>query len=146
MDNAKQREKEDCLRPSIGTNFFFNLLKKAKKAKKTSATSGGKRNPSKKDRERAISAQHDELVITEILRSPLTLAPAHPQFGGKEPKQHKPPKCISMVCKEEKESLQKKLEDVTETLQNTKRELLRFQEQLSKCELVMPYCYNSLVS
>ncbi|XP_015772512.1 PREDICTED: uncharacterized protein LOC107350785 [Acropora digitifera] len=70
------------------------------------------------------------LIITEILRSPLTLAPAHPQFGGKEPKQHKPPKCISMVCKEEKESLQKKLEDVTETLQNTKRELLRFQEEL----------------
>ena len=23
LDNAKQREKEDCLRPSIGTNFFF---------------------------------------------------------------------------------------------------------------------------
>ena len=98
---------------------------------------------------RAISAQHDELVITEILRSPLTPAPAHPQFGGKEPKQHKPPNCISVVCKEKKESLQQKLEDVTETLQNAKRELMRFQQELSisvKCNVVMPYGYNSLVS
>ena len=97
--------------------FFF----KAKKAKRTSATSGSKTNPSKKGRERTISAQHDELVVTEILQSPLTPAPAHPQFGGKQPKQQKPPKCISVLSKEERESLEKKLEDVTETLQNTKR-------------------------
>ena len=79
----------------------------------------------------------------------MTPAPAHPQFGGKEPKQHKPPNCISVVCKEKKESLQQKLEDVTETLQNAKRELMRFQQELSisvKCNVVMPYGYNSLVS
>ena len=53
-----------------------------KKNKKTSATSGGKTNPSKKDRERAISAQHDELVVSEIRRSPLTPAPAHLTLEG----------------------------------------------------------------
>ena len=53
-----------------------------KKAKKTSATSGGKTNPSKKDRERAISVQHDELVVSEIRRSPLTPAPAHLTLEG----------------------------------------------------------------
>ena len=86
--------------------------------------------------EQAISAQHDELVITEILGSRLIPAPAHPHFGGKQPKQHTPPKCISVLCKEEKESLQKELEDVAETLQETTRELKRLQEELSKCEML----------
>ena len=135
------------IRPSIDTNFFSIFFKKLRKPRKPLLPLEVKEIHQRKTwRGLIIFAQHDELVITKILRSPLTPAPAHPQFGGKEPKQHKPPKCISVVCKEEKERLQKKLEDVTETLQNTKRELLRFQEELSKCELVMPYCYNSLVS
>ena len=82
-------------------------------------------------------AQHDELVITEILGastipkpvqiSPKTVSPAHPHFGGKQPKQHRPPpKCISVVCKEEKEELMEKLAD-------TRKELADALEELSKC-------------
>ena len=49
----------------------------------------------------------------------------HPHFGGKQPKQHKPPKCISIVCKEEKKSL-------AEELQSTREELNQVLEELSK--------------
>ena len=50
----------------------------------------------------------------------------HPHFGGKQPKQHKPPKCISIICKEEKEKL-------AEELQSTREELDKALEELSKC-------------
>ena len=50
----------------------------------------------------------------------------HPHFGGKQPKQHKLPKCISVVCKEEKERL-------AEELQSTREELDQALEELSKC-------------
>lgn len=50
----------------------------------------------------------------------------HPHFGGKQPKQHTPPKCISIVCKEEKGRL-------AEELQSTREELDKVLEELSKC-------------
>lgn len=50
----------------------------------------------------------------------------HPHFAGKQPKQHKPPNCISMICKEEKERL-------TEELMSTREELDNALEELSKC-------------
>lgn len=50
----------------------------------------------------------------------------HPHFGGKQPKQHKPLKCISVVCKEEKGRL-------AEELQSTHKELDKALEELSKC-------------
>ena len=78
----------------------------------------------------SIIAQHDELVITEILGAstiPKPVPPARPHFGGKQPKQHRPPpKFISVVCKEEKEELMEKLAD-------TRKELADSLEELSKC-------------
>ena len=50
----------------------------------------------------------------------------HPHFGGTQPKQHTPPKCISMVSKEEKGRL-------GEELQSTREELDEALEELSKC-------------
>lgn len=50
----------------------------------------------------------------------------HPRFGGKQPKIHKPPKCISVTCKEEKENLAAELQD-------TRRELNKALDELSKC-------------
>lgn len=50
----------------------------------------------------------------------------HPHFGGKQPKQHKPLKRISIVCKEEKGRL-------AEELQSTREELDKALEKLSKC-------------
>lgn len=113
----------------------FTLLDKAKKAKKSCSKPEGKENVSKKDKEIAISAQHDELMITQILGSSTSSdpVPAHPHFGGKQPKQHKPPKCISVLCREEKEALTDKLEDVTKSLQDTQAMLERVQEELSEC-------------
>ena len=68
-----------------------------------------------------------------VLDGSSTLEPAlpkkklqDPHFGGKQPKQQKPPKCISIICKEEKEKL-------AEGLQSTREELDRALEELSKC-------------
>lgn len=95
-----------------------------------------------KQKEVNIIAQHDELVITEILGAsatipgpvqitPKTVPPAHPHFGAKQPKQHRPPpKCISVICKEEKEELMEKLAD-------THKELADTLEELSKCRITI---------
>ena len=60
---------------------------------------------------------------SELLKS---VIPAHPHFGGKQPKQNcPPPKCISVICREEKEQL-------TEELEETRKELADALEELSK--------------
>ena len=88
---------------------------------------------SKKDKVIAISAQHDELMITLGSSTSSDPVAAHPHFGGKQPKQHKPPKCISVLCREEKEALTNKLKDVTKSLQDTQATVERVQEELSEC-------------
>ncbi|XP_068750919.1 uncharacterized protein [Montipora capricornis] len=47
----------------------------------------------------------------------------HPHFGGKQPKMHKPPKCISVTCKEEKENLAEELKDTRKQLNKALDEL-----------------------
>lgn len=97
-----------------------------------------------KQKQNEINAQHDELVISQILNtsaSPIqepvqqSVVPPHPHFGGKQPKQHQPPKCISVICREEKETLKMELADALKELADTK-------EELSEC-LVLKY--SSLV-
>ena len=95
-----------------------------------------------KEKQKEINAQHDELVITQILDTSASPGPvhksvvlSHPHFGGKQPKQHQPPKCISVICKDEKETLKMELADALKELANTK-------EELSEC-LVLKY--SSLV-
>ena len=138
----------DCL-------YFTDQSTKRAKKKKIST---------KKDELLSITAQHDELVITEILSSSSPLLPPlpnspepvaenapqhvvvldgsstpepalpklqadkklqHPHFGGKQPKQHKPSKCISIICKEDKDKL-------AEELQSTRKQLQKALEELSK--------------
>lgn len=112
-------------------------LETGKKTSKVSQSPGGKENGKKqrastaqKERELNISSQHDELVITQILGScpepePIVQAPKilpqHPHFGGKQPKQHKPLKRISVVCREEKDELKGQLEDMRKELDDTQR-------------------------
>ena len=118
--------------------FFALISYTAKKNKKSPA--GGKENKKRKtpstEARQSITAQHDELVVTEILGACPTMSepaelitmvtPAHPHFGGKQPKQNRPPpKCISVICREEKEPL-------TEELEETKKELADALEELSK--------------
>lgn len=84
--------------------------------------------------------QHDELVVSEILRvcpisepsQPKSVhPPKHSHFGGKQPKQHRPPpKCISAICRGEKEELKEELKDAKEELANTKKELANALEEL----------------
>lgn len=76
-------------------------------------------------------------MITKILKSSPQSAktvPPHPHFGGKQPN---PPKCISVLCREEKESLEKQLLDIQDELDDTRRDLERANEELSKCNLVI---------
>lgn len=126
-----------------------------------SQSPGGKENgkkqrasPAQKERELNISSQHDELVITKILEScpepePVVVAPKtvpqHPRFGGKQPKQHTPPKCISVLCKEEKNELKGELEDIHKELDNTRRELEETKEELSECNLLIPVMQGTVV-
>ncbi|KAK2558899.1 hypothetical protein P5673_018516 [Acropora cervicornis] len=130
-DSTSETEVNDELNSSPGLKEK-NGQGKDKKAKKSCRKPEGKENISKKDKEIAISAQHDELVITQILQSSTSSdpVPEHPHFGGKQPKLHKPPKCISVLCREEKDALTNKLEDVTKTLQDTQAKLERIQEEL----------------
>ena len=81
------------------------------------------------------------MVITEILgASPKPVeapkssepksvpAPAHPHLGGKQPQQHRPPpKCISVVCREEKEVLREELKEVKKELAHALEELRKYQ-------------------
>lgn len=115
-----------------------------------------KASPAEKNELQRVTTEHDEMVITEILSCSSTSLPPdtftdekqqesepvadcvsftetagkktvpHPHFGGKQPKPHKPPKCISVTCKEEKENL-------AEELQNTRKELNKALDELSKC-------------
>ena len=77
-----------------------------------------------------ILSQHDELVISEILgpKQPTnnahsTRALAHPHFEGKQPKQHQPPKCISVMCREEKKILEDQLGDARQEVERIQMEL-----------------------
>lgn len=86
----------------------------------------------------AIAADNNPRdVVLAVLNGSSTPEPAllkpqaekklqHPHFGGKQPKQHKPLKCISTVCKEEKDKL-------AEELESTREELDKALEELSKC-------------
>ncbi|KAK2562530.1 hypothetical protein P5673_014206 [Acropora cervicornis] len=138
-DSTSETEVNDELNSSPGLKEK-NGQGKAKKAKKSCRKPEGKENISKKDKEIAISAQHDELVITQILQSSTSSdpVPEHPHFGGKQPKLHKPPKCISVLCREEKDALTNKLEDVTKTLQDTQAKLERIQEELKMLQTMQP--------
>lgn len=103
------------------------------------------KSSAQKERELNISSQHDELVITQILggnpaeephvQAPKTAeellqvpqkVPLHPHFGGKQPKQHKPPKCISVICREEKDEMKGQLTEIRNELERTKEELSEY--------------------
>ena len=65
-------------------------------------------------------------IISEPAERINSVTPAHPHFGGKQPKQNRPPpKCISVICREEKGQL-------TEELEETKKDLADALEELSK--------------
>ena len=50
----------------------------------------------------------------------------HPHFEGKRPKQHQPPRCISVICKEEKQEKDDKIIQLTEEVKKVKEELSEF--------------------
>ena len=58
--------------------------------------------------------------------SPQKVPVLHPHFGGKQPKQHKPPKCISMICREEKDEMKRQLAEINNELERTKKELSEY--------------------
>ena len=75
-------------------------------------------------------------TISEPAELTKSVIPAHPHFGGKQPKQnHPPPKCISVICREEKELL-------TEQLEETKKELADALEELSKYLVKFAFQYT----
>lgn len=90
--------------------------------------------PNPIDHPEAVSKNPQEIVVLDGSCIPEPALPKpeaekklqHPHFGGKQPKQHKPLKCISIVCKKEKVSL-------AEELRRTREELDKALEELSKC-------------
>ncbi|XP_044179215.1 uncharacterized protein LOC114950465 isoform X2 [Acropora millepora] len=91
--------------------------------------------PEKSKTPEAVAADNNPRdVVLAVLNGSSTPEPAllkpqaekklqHPHFGGKQPKQHKPLKCISTVCKEEKDKLAKELESTREELDKALEEL-----------------------
>jgi len=91
-----------------------------------------------------ILSQHDELVISELLglnpptnNAHSTRTLAHPHFGGKQPKQHQPPKCISLVCREEKKILEDQLRDARQEVEKVQMELEEAQAELSESKFMI---------
>ena len=92
-----------------------------------------------KQEEINLNAEHDELLITQILNAELSELPCHPSvstpkqnkttpgthphFGGKQPKQHKPPKCLNVACKKSTIKLEEELQATQEKLQTALDEL-----------------------
>ena len=75
----------------------------------------------------AVSENNPQDVVLAVLNGSSTPEPAlpkpqaekklwHPHFGGKQPKQRKPLKCMSIICKEEKDKLAEELESTREEL------------------------------
>lgn len=61
---------------------------------------------------------------TELTKS---VIPAHSHFGGKQPKQnHPPPKCISVICREEKELLIEQMKPKRVKLADALEELSKY--------------------
>ena len=130
--------------------FTVTLLgKKSKQVPVPHSTCTGNRKRQKvssaeKERDLNILSHHDELVIAEILgpnpprnndHSTRTLA--HPHFGGKQPKQHQPPKCISVVCREEKKILEDQLRDARQEVERIQMELEEAQAELSESKFMI---------
>ena len=85
-----------------------------------------------KQRDLNILSQHDEFVISEILGPNPPTNNAHPHFGGKQPKQHQPPQCTSVVCREEKKILKVQLRDAKQEVGRVQMELEEVQAELSE--------------
>ena len=118
---------------------YFIAVSCTKKGDKVQKKTKG--NASKRQEDLELFSKHDELMITQILnassesdselapRSPPPLKDVtakrnnHPQFGGKQPKQHKPPKCINVGCKNTKKKLEEELASTKEKLQAALNEL-----------------------
>lgn len=66
-----------------------------------------------------------------------TSALAHPRFEGKQPKQHQPPKCISVVCRDEKKRLEDQLRDAKQDVEKVQYELEEAQAELSESKLMI---------
>lgn len=143
-DNSEENNSSTCSPVLKETNGPGNKAKCKKVSNKLAEKEKGKKRKSsaQKERELNISSQHDELVITQILggnpaeephvQAPETAeellqvpqkVPLHPHFGGKQPKQHKPPKCISVICREEKDEMKGQLTEIRNELERTKEEL-----------------------
>ena len=121
---------------------------KSKKTKDQSVTKAAEIN---------LIAQHDELLITQILNpespsSTISTPPStansntgiqkqnHPHFGDKQPKQHKPSKCINVECKQRKKELE-------EELKYTKEQLMSALDELSKLKhFFLFHSYMQLIS
>ena len=116
--------------------YYFTGAKNVEKPQKKTK---GKAN--KRHEELELFAKHDELTITQILSvdsdpdvellqkspSPLKDVTAktnnHPHFGGKQPKQHKPPNCINVGCAKTKRKLKEELASAREELKAALDEL-----------------------
>ena len=132
--------------------FYPNTLgKKSKQVPVPYSTCTGKENrkrqkvsSAQKERDLNILSQHDELVRSDLLgpnpptnNAHSTRTLAHPHFGGKQPKQHQPPQCTSVVCREEKKILEDHLRDARQEVERVQMELEEVQAELSESKFMI---------
>ncbi|KAJ7382633.1 hypothetical protein OS493_033689 [Desmophyllum pertusum] len=112
----------------------------AKKTKKVTVSKslGGKENEKKKrksavekERELDVSAQHDELMITQILGDSQTkTVPPHPTLEANSPN--------NTHSQKEKDSLEQEILDIHDELNDTRRELEKAKEELRTLKALQP--------
>ncbi|KXJ11168.1 hypothetical protein AC249_AIPGENE11743 [Exaiptasia diaphana] len=98
-----------------------------------------KKTNEKKDKEADIIARHDEDLLLKILDTApaktVTQTPTqsheHPRFGGKQPKSHQPPPCISLTCREEKRKLKEDISETRTQLETANEEIRKLQDVIS---------------
>ena len=72
------------------------------------------------------TAEEVEEIMPKSKSDNTTRVLQHPHFGGKTPKQHSPPKCISVLCKEEKEIKDEEISQLREEIIKLKEELRKY--------------------
>ena len=122
--------------------FIFHLNTFREKSQESTSTPQhlhreGEQKKAEKEMDLNILSQHDELAISELLGLNPPTNNAHPHFGGKQPKQHQPPKCISLVCWEEKKILEDQLQDAKQEVERVQMELEEAQAELSESKFMM---------
>ena len=89
--------------------------------------------PSDSDSQPDFDSEKENVHVPQANQRTSKTKSTHPQFGGKQPKNHPPPPCLDPKCKMEREARKKEIEDLKQKLENLQEEL-SISKQLQKLQ------------